>query len=68
MLQQPLALGADLVLHAATKGIAGHNDALLGVVAGSRELVDAMNADSGVALQSLKADGGMTANNLLMQI
>ena len=41
-LQQPLALGADLVLHAATKGLAGHNDALLGVVAGSRDLVDAV--------------------------
>ena len=42
MVQQPLALGADLVLHAATKGIAGHNDALLGVVAGSRKLIDAV--------------------------
>ncbi|HEX6569135.1 MAG TPA: PLP-dependent aspartate aminotransferase family protein [Acidimicrobiales bacterium] len=42
VLQQPLALGADLVLHAATKGIAGHNDALLGVVAGSRDLIDAV--------------------------
>jgi cystathionine beta-lyase/cystathionine gamma-synthase len=42
VLQQPLALGADLVLHAATKGIAGHNDALLGVVAGSAELIDAI--------------------------
>ena len=42
MVQQPLALGADLVLHAATKGLAGHNDALLGVVAGSRDLIDAV--------------------------
>jgi cystathionine beta-lyase/cystathionine gamma-synthase len=42
VLQQPLALGADLVLHAATKGLAGHNDALLGVVAGSRDLIDAI--------------------------
>jgi cystathionine beta-lyase/cystathionine gamma-synthase len=40
--QQPLALGADLVLHAATKGLGGHNDALLGVIAGSQELVDAV--------------------------
>lgn len=40
--QRPLEHGADLVLHAATKGIAGHNDALLGVVAGSAELVDAL--------------------------
>jgi cystathionine beta-lyase/cystathionine gamma-synthase len=38
--QQPLAHGADLVLHSATKGIAGHNDASLGVVAGSQELID----------------------------
>ncbi len=42
VLQQPLALGADLVLHAATKGLAGHNDALLGVVAGSGDLIDAI--------------------------
>ncbi len=40
--QQPLAHGVDLVLHSATKGIAGHNDATLGVIAGERELVDAV--------------------------
>ena len=40
--QRPLEHGADLVLHSATKGIAGHNDALLGVVAGSAELIDAI--------------------------
>jgi glycerol kinase len=33
----------------------------------SRELVEAMNADSGVALQALKVDGGMVQNDLLMQ-
>ncbi|HEX7247858.1 MAG TPA: glycerol kinase GlpK [Actinomycetota bacterium] len=33
----------------------------------SREVVDAMNADSGVALTSLKVDGGMVHNDLLMQ-
>ncbi|MFB7506207.1 FGGY-family carbohydrate kinase, partial [Streptomyces broussonetiae] len=33
----------------------------------TREVVDAMNADSSVALQQLKVDGGMTADNLLMQ-
>jgi cystathionine beta-lyase/cystathionine gamma-synthase len=38
--QRPLDHGADLVLHAATKGLAGHNDALLGVVAGRAELID----------------------------
>lgn len=41
-IQQVLAHGVDLVLHAATKGIAGHNDALLGVIAGSRDLIDAV--------------------------
>ncbi|MBY8884430.1 glycerol kinase GlpK [Streptomyces sp. PTM05] len=33
----------------------------------TREIVDAMNKDSGVELTSLKVDGGMTSNNLLMQ-
>jgi glycerol kinase len=33
----------------------------------SREIVEAMNADSGVELDSLKVDGGMVANELLMQ-
>ncbi|MEY3925590.1 MAG: hypothetical protein RIQ63_941, partial [Actinomycetota bacterium] len=31
-----------LVVHSATKGIAGHNDAMLGVVAGEKELIDAI--------------------------
>ena len=33
----------------------------------TREVVDAMNTDAGVELSALKVDGGMTANNLLMQ-
>jgi glycerol kinase len=33
----------------------------------SREVVDAMAADAGVPLTALKVDGGMTANELLMQ-
>lgn len=33
----------------------------------TREVLDAMNADSGVALQALKVDGGMVQNELLMQ-
>ena len=33
----------------------------------SREVVDAMNADSGVEATSLKVDGGMVYNELLMQ-
>jgi glycerol kinase len=33
----------------------------------TREVLDAMNADSGVALASLRVDGGMVGNELLMQ-
>ncbi|MBI4933546.1 MAG: PLP-dependent transferase [Actinobacteria bacterium] len=44
--QQPLAHGVHLSLHSATKGIAGHNDATLGVISGERELVDAVWAYS----------------------
>ncbi len=38
--QNPLQLGADLVLHSATKYLGGHADALGGVVCGSKELVE----------------------------
>jgi glycerol kinase len=33
----------------------------------TREVIDAMNVDSGVELRSLKVDGGMVRNDLLMQ-
>jgi glycerol kinase len=33
----------------------------------TREVVDAMNADAGLAMTTFKVDGGMTADNLLMQ-
>jgi glycerol kinase len=33
----------------------------------TREVVDAMNADSGMGTTTLKVDGGMTADHLLMQ-
>jgi cystathionine gamma-synthase len=38
--QNPLAWGADLVLHSATKFLGGHADALGGVVCGSSELIE----------------------------
>jgi glycerol kinase len=34
----------------------------------SRDLLEAMTADSGIRLQALRADGGAAANNLLMQL
>ena len=40
ILQKPLEMGADLVLHSATKFLGGHADALGGVVCGPSELID----------------------------
>jgi methionine-gamma-lyase len=37
-LLRPLALGADLVIHSATKYLSGHGDVIAGVVSGSEEL------------------------------
>ena len=43
LLQQPLLLGADIVVHSATKFIAGHSDVLLGaVVTADDELFDVL--------------------------
>jgi cystathionine beta-lyase/cystathionine gamma-synthase len=39
MITRPLEHGFDLVMHSATKSMAGHNDATLGVVAGERDLI-----------------------------
>ena len=36
---RPVDHGVDLVVHSGTKGIGGHNDATIGVVAGSAELI-----------------------------
>lgn len=40
--QRPLDFGIDIVLHSATKGIGGHNDAMLGVIAGEKDLIDSV--------------------------
>lgn len=40
ILQKPLELGADLVLHSATKFLGGHADALGGVICGRTELIE----------------------------
>ncbi len=40
--QRPLDHGVHLSLHSATKGIAGHNDATLGVISGEKELIDSI--------------------------
>ncbi|HQU91962.1 MAG TPA: PLP-dependent aspartate aminotransferase family protein [Pyrinomonadaceae bacterium] len=38
--QRPLELGADLVIHSATKYLGGHSDLTAGVMAGHRDLVE----------------------------
>ncbi len=40
ILQKPLALGADLVLHSATKYLGGHSDVTAGAVVGSRRWLE----------------------------
>jgi|JRYL01.1.fsa_nt_gb cystathionine beta-lyase/cystathionine gamma-synthase len=43
-IQRALALGADLVVHSATKFFGGHSDVLAGVVAGRHELLGPIEA------------------------
>ncbi|QPP05958.1 PLP-dependent transferase [Streptomyces bathyalis] len=42
VLQRPLALGAAIVLHSATKYLGGHGDAMGGIVAGEDTFVEAL--------------------------
>jgi len=42
--QRPLAHGADLVMHSATKILGGHTDVLAGVVSGRHELLEPIEA------------------------
>jgi plant cystathionine gamma-synthase len=46
--QQALALGADLVLHSATKYLAGHNDVMGGALVGKRALIQKIRDLHGV--------------------
>ena len=39
-LMQPLALGADIVIHSATKYMMGHGNGLVGIACGPRELLE----------------------------
>ena len=49
LLQRPLELGADLVVHSATKLIAGHSDVVLGaVVTGEAGLTDRIRSHRGL--------------------
>ena len=50
ILQQPLKLGADLVMHSLTKYFNGHGDAAGGAVIGSSKLVSKIRSDGMVKL------------------
>jgi methionine-gamma-lyase len=55
---RPLELGADLVVESATKYLGGHSDLIAGVVAGRRDLVEAVartQVDTGSTLGPLDA-------------
>jgi len=54
--QNPLTLGADLVIHSATKYLGGHADALGGVVCGSAALVRRICQHREITGGSLEAD------------
>lgn len=53
LLQQPLALGADVVVHSATKYLNGHGDVIAGVVCGRSEFIEK------VKFQTLKDIGAV---------
>ena len=61
-LTRPIALGADIVMHSATKYICGHGDALGGLLVGPKDLMDAIHGDG------LKNLGGTASpfNSFLM--
>jgi len=46
--QRPIAHGIDLVLHSATKFLAGHNDVLGGVILGRADVIDGIRQYQGV--------------------
>jgi cystathionine gamma-synthase len=54
--QNPLDFGIDLVMHSATKYLAGHNDLLAGVIVGRAGMIDALRESQGIL-------GGITDPN-----
>ena len=52
-LQRPLELGADVVVHSATKYIGGHGDVIAGLAVGRKEFIDT------VRMTTLKNVGGI---------
>lgn len=43
--QQPLTMGADLVVHSATKYISGHGDTVAGIIVSNKEIIQRIHDD-----------------------
>lgn len=57
--QKPLTLGADIVVHSATKYMAGHHDVIAGCVSGSQEIISRIRSwhhDLGGAISPVSAN------------
>ncbi|MGR3759139.1 PLP-dependent transferase [Roseobacteraceae bacterium NS-SX3] len=46
LFQRPAEYGIDLIVHAASKYLAGHSDTIAGLVAGAKELINRINHES----------------------
>ncbi|MFB5192540.1 trans-sulfuration enzyme family protein [Alicyclobacillus fastidiosus] len=55
VLQRPIELGADIVIHSATKYLGGHGDVIMGLAAGPREIM------SKIRMTTQKDIGGIAA-------
>jgi cystathionine gamma-synthase len=55
--QRPALLGSDLVLHSATKFLAGHSDVLAGVISGRADLVKKVHHFREIAGATLSPEG-----------
>jgi len=54
--QNPLALGADLVVHSATKYLGGHSDVMCGLLCGRKDLIETVFRFREITGASLHAD------------
>ncbi|WP_206485334.1 methionine gamma-lyase [Thalassotalea sp. G2M2-11] len=52
VLQQPAKMGADIIIHSATKYLNGHGDVVAGIICGSKEMIEH------IKLTALKDIGG----------
>ena len=59
-LQQPLALGADIVVHSSTKYLGGHSDVVGGIVGGERRR-DSPNGSASSRTRPARFRGRSTA-------